>query len=287
MLPGEREYAENVRQELAQVLTVGRALVELAVDIVARRHPTVPRQDHEDAITAYRVGHALCIKSCKSFRSSLLLAEVGASNDMTIISRTMFETFVAANFVLRDHVALGLAGVNDAALKPNDRARLYVAFYAINKFEEVKKHKSDPELAKVLASIDPKSFEDDANAAATGVGQDWAKRFRKHPRTYSGWSLKELSTKLGPEILGWYVTVYGEQSKATHATDLLKHVIFSETEDRLLARWFPPVGEVRQLVCINGLMLWGCVDLLNKQFHFEDNTEADLQVFLQRLGGIC
>ena len=111
MLPGEKEYAENVRQELAEVLTVGRALIELAVEIVSQRHPTVPTQDLTNAIIAYRVGHALCIKSCKSFRSSLLLAEVGVSNDLTIISRAMFETFVAANFALRDHVAFGLAGV--------------------------------------------------------------------------------------------------------------------------------------------------------------------------------
>lgn len=287
MLPGEEEIVVNLRKELSEDFHIGRELVELSVDIILQRHPTVPQRDLEDAIIAYRVGNALCIKSCKSFRSSLLLAEVGASNDLTIISRTMFETFVAANFVLRDHITLGHSDVDDAALRPNDRARLYVAFGAINKFEELKRHKSDPETASVLAGIDPKPYEDVANALSTEVGENWAARFRKHPRTYSGLSLAQLSKNLGPDILGWYSKVYGEQSKATHATDFLKHAAYSSSEDRFLANWFPTVGEVRHLVGMNGLMLWGCLHLLDKQFHFDSNTEADLEASLPLLGGIC
>jgi len=286
MLPGEKEYAEKVKQELSEVLTVGQALLELAVDVVAERLPTVSAQVHTDKIIAYRVGHALCIRACKSFRSSLLLAEVGASNDLTIISRSMFETYVAASFILRDHVALDLPGVDDTALAPNDRARLYVAFGVINKYEELKKHKSDPVTAHVLAGIDSKPFADEANAAANDVGSDWAERFRKHPRTYSGLRLGKLSSKLGSEYLGWYAKVYGEQSKSVHATDFQKHVVYCNSEERFLARWFPPVDELQQLVGKNGLMLWGCLELLNKQFHFAGSTEADLQVFWPRLARI-
>ena len=286
MLPGEKEYVERVRQELAQVLTVGQALLELAVDVVAERLPTVSAQVQADNIIAYRVGHALCFKACKSFRSSLLLAEVGASNDLTIISRSMFETYVAARFVLRDQVALDLPGVNDAALTPNDRARLYVACIAINKYEELKKHKSDPDASLVLASVDPKRFADEADMAASEVGQDWAERFRKHLRTYSGLSLRTLSSKLGPEYLGWYTKVYGEQSKSTHATDFQKHAFYSKAEDRFLAKWFPSVDEVNQLVGINALMLWGCLDFLNKQFQFDQNTEAEIQSYLPVLASI-
>ena len=290
MLPGENEFADKVRQELAEVFMVGQALLELAVDIVSQRLPTVSMQVLTDKNFAYRAGHALCIKACKSFRSSLLLAEVGASNDLTIISRSMFETYVAASFVLRDHVALNLPGVDDAALTSNDRARLYFAFGFINKYEELKKHKADPDTSQVLAAIDPKPFADSANDAANDVGQDWAERFRKHPKTYSGLNLRELSSKLGPEILSWYAKVYGEQSKSTHATDFPKHAFYSSSEDRFLARWFPPVDEVQRLVGKNGLMLWGCLELLNKQFQFAENTEVDLQNFLPlfaRIVGSC
>lgn len=286
MLPGEKEYAEQVQQELAEVLTVGHALLELAVDIIDQRHPKVSRQDRTDKIIAYRVGHALCIKACKSFRSSLLLAEVGASNDLTIISRSMFETYVAASFILRDHVALDLPGVDDTVLAPNDRARLYVAFGVINKYEELKKHKSDPVTAQVLAGIVPKPFADAANAAANDVGPDWAERLRKSPRTYSGLRLGTLSSKLGPDILGWYMAIYGEQSKSIHATDFPKHAIYSKSEGRFLARWFPSIDEVQQLVGFNGLMLWGCLELLNKQFQFAENTDTDLQIFLPLLARI-
>ena len=285
MLPGEKDYAKKVRQELAVVLSVGRALLELAVDIVDQRLPTVSLQVQTDKNLGYRAGHALCIKACKSFRSSLLLAEVGASNDLTIISRSIFETYVAASFVLQEHVALGLPGVDDAALTSNDRARLYLAFGLINKYEELKRLKSDSDTdaPQLLAGIDPKPFADEANAAANDIGQDWAERYRKHPRTYSGLSLRQLSSKLGPEYLGWYTKVYGEQSKSTHATDFAKHAFYSKSEDRFLARWFLPVEEVQQLVGINGLMLWGCLELLNKQFRFAENTEADLQSYLPLL----
>ena len=129
MLPGEKEYAEKVQQELAEVLTAGQALLELAVDIVSQRHPTVSTQEQTDKIIAYRVGHALCIKACKSFRSTLLLAEIGASNDLTIISRSMFETYVAASFILQDHVELDLPGVDDTTLTPNKRNKVPCTCY--------------------------------------------------------------------------------------------------------------------------------------------------------------
>ena len=180
--------------------------------------------------------------------------------------------------------------MDDAALTPNDRARLYAAFGFINKYEELKKHQSDPVTAQVLASIDPKTFADNADAAANDVGPDWAERFRKHPRTYSGLSLGKLSSKLGPDILGWYSSVYGEQSKSTHATDFSKHAFYSKSEGRFLARWFPSIDEVQQLVGYNGLMLWGCLELLNKQFQFAENTDAELQVvlpLLARIVGSC
>ena len=122
------------------------------------------------------------------------------------------------------------------------------------------------------------------------VGQDWAKRFRDHPRTYSGLSLGKLSSKLGPEFLDWYAKVYGEQSKSVHATDFPKHAVYSKSEGRFLARWFPSIDEVQKLVGYNGLMLWCCLELLNKQFQFAVNTDADLQVFLPilaRIVGSC
>jgi hypothetical protein len=95
-----------------------------------------------------------------------------------------------------------------------------------------------------------------------------------------------ISSKLGPEYLGWYAKVYGEQSKSTHATDFYKHVVYSNSEDRFLIRWFPLVDEVQQLVGINVLMLWGCLDLLDKQFQFAENCEMDLQIFLPPLARI-
>ena len=198
----------------------------------------------------------------------------------------MFETYVAASFILRDHVALDLPGVDDAALTPNDRAQLYMAFGVINKYEELKKHKADPDASKVLAAIDPKPFAEEANAAANDIGQDYAERFRKPPRTYSGLNLGKLSITLGPEVRGWYTKIYGEQSKSTHATDFQKHIIKSNAEGRFLAKWFPSVDEIQQLVGINALMLWGCLELLNEQFKFAENSEADLQNLLARLARI-
>lgn len=286
MLPGEQEYAEKVQHELAEALDVGAELLGLALEIICHRLPTISASDQDKKHFAYRAGHALCIKACKSFRSSLLLAEIGATNDLTIVSRSMFETYVAANFVLRDYVELGLKGVDDTALTPNDRASLYLAFQYINRYEELKNHLADPDLSKVLLAIDPKPIEENANDAAKDIGQDWAERFRKRPRTYSGLSLKELSSRLGPNIIRWYTTVYGEQSKATHATDFKNHVVYSDSEMRFQTKWFPPIDHVKHLVGINGLMLWGCLELLDKQFKFAEETESHLQIFLPLLGRV-
>ncbi|MGV3483357.1 MAG: DUF5677 domain-containing protein [Planctomycetaceae bacterium] len=283
MLPGEVEFIHDAKGQLDEPMQIARGLLTLGVLIVEQRESSLPENELKDNVAAYRVGHGLCVKACKSLRSSLLLAQIGAANDMRIVSRSMFETYVAICFSLRDSLELGLAGVDDTQLTANDRAKLYLAFFPINRYKELQTLLKDPESAKQLANVNESKFAEVAREASEDVGQDWAKRFQNNPRTYSGLSLKSLARQLGPQFVSWYIAFYSEQSRSTHATDINKHLKYSAEESRFVAAWLPSPDEVCDLVLVNSLMLWGCLDELDRRFQFRGDTRSDLELLLIHL----
>lgn len=282
MLPNEAEYAKSIRNELKPVFDVAEALVKLSVDVITQREFT---ESQPSPPVASRLGHGLCIRATKSMRSTLALSEIGSVSDLTSITRTIFETVIAAAFILKDTVSLGIKGVDDGKLTPDFRAKLYWAYLGINKLENLKRLK-DSDYTKIAAvQIPSKRWEDDALQAESVIGSDWANRLRKHPRTYSGLTLSALADKLGPEYGRWYVGVYGAQSTAIHATDVTDHLTGDSSGSRMVASWYLKPSKVGQLISVNGLMLCQCLSLLNDRLKFKGNLGQELERFMFAFGG--
>jgi hypothetical protein len=255
-------------------LALGHALLRTSISILTERHPINPL--NEGQIGPYRVGHALCFKACKTYRSILHLTEIGASHDVTQLGRTLFETVLANQFVLVPRVAFGIKGFSDSDLTSELRACIYVDFQVISKYRDLVRHMGDPRFSTVLANIDIERERKRAAQAEQEIGQFWTNRIESHPRTYSGFSVRELADKLDPDLSKWYAGLYGEQSKSIHATDGISHIRFDNAEQRFLPKWHSSIWDVQSALLAASSFMWRCIADLHNRFHFGKSPHEDI-----------
>lgn len=272
MFPGDNEYAENSDQELALVNAFATALINLGQQVVEERLPTVTLPPQP---SAYRVGNGLCIRACKSLRSITSLAQFGAGSDIAVLLRSMFETFVAINFVLQDTVSLPF-DTSTQNLDPDQRARIYAGFIEVNKLENLKRLQKSDHVHAPLKAIDHQPFLDKISEVERSIGPAWVARFRKSPRTYSGLNLARLSSVLGKDCDLYYSLLYGEQSASVHATDFSHHVQVLKTDQRLMAKWHEPIKSVRHSLFMAAGMFYFSLARLHHQFKFDGNVTDEL-----------
>jgi hypothetical protein len=60
------------------------------------------------------------------------------------------------------------------------------------------------------------------------IGPIWVDRFKKHPCTYSGLSIADLSQTIGPMYARWYDVVYAIQSGNVHASNTVRLLHFND-----------------------------------------------------------
>lgn len=278
MLPGEDEFSRRMSRELQRDLMFGHAFLDTCVSILTERHPTKPPAP--DNIVSYRVGHALCVKACKTYRSALLLAQIGASHDMHILGRTLFENAMAVVFVLRPGVQLSIKGFPDDQLTPEVRARVYANFEPIRQYQDFLRLKNDSRFDMVTSKVNADRLRDNAAHAETEAGSFWADRMKKRPYTYSGLTLRELAAKLDPDLSRLYASVYGLQSKPVHAVDASQHVRMDD--GRMIAKWHTSPQDVRGVLVFAGAILCHSISELNRRFEFEanphDGTATSLEI---------
>jgi hypothetical protein len=273
MLPGESDFMAQISQKLETDLKLGNALLSTAVSILTERDPIKPPEASE--VVAYRAGHALCFKACKTYRSILLLTEIGASHDVQMLGRTLLETVLATLFVLVPRVEFGIKGFSDNDLTSELRARIYVAFPVICKYHDLIAHQADPRFSATLANIDDEKFRQNGAEAEHEIGPFWTARIKRRPRTYSGFTLRELAQKLDPDLSHWYAGIYGEQSKSIHAIDGISHVRFDVAEQRFLPNWHSSLWDVQGALLAASVLMWRCIVELHNRFSFGGNPHED------------
>lgn len=274
MLPNEDAAKQKIVDELSGIMLVGQTLLAFAIDMLEIRNPGV--DIYKSEIMTYRVGNALCAKACKSFRSCLSLAPLGAENDMSLIARSMYEAYVAMCFVFDHSVKLNLPNVDDTTLTNDFRAKLYLAYGAISMYEDFQRHRGNPHIAAELTTVNESNLKRMSDEAEELVGSMWAARFREYPKTYSGLNLSKLSQCIGGVASGWYQRVYGMQSKTMHATDYHNHMVYREAEGRYVFKWQSEPESIKRTLGLCSLMLWGCVEKLNGRYQFAGDTNTEL-----------
>ena len=224
MLPGEEDYTAQINRELSAELQIWYSFKVTCVEIVTERHSTKPLTHYP---IAYRVGHSLCVKAIKHFRSTLALTEIGAIQDVNILGRVLFETFTALSFVLYTSVNLKFGSSDYSNYDPDKRATLYTAFHSINRYNELQKHLQDSRLSLPLPQSKIDAIKSEHDLASVGVGIEWTEQFTKS-KSYSGVSLRDLAERISPDHVKWYDTIYGQQSKSVHAKDMADHFEYSD-----------------------------------------------------------
>lgn len=272
MLPDESDFAAKIKSELANDLYFGDSLLSSCISILTDRHPTALPETGE--AVSYRVGHALCFKACKTYRSVLHLSQIGASYDADVLVRTLFETTLATLFVVFRNVALEIPDFPDDELTSDCRARVYLAFGTMQEYRDFLRKRFDPRFGTAIA-ITEERLRRSSEKAESVIGPFWASR-QKRSRTYSGFKLNDLAEKLDPMLSKWYAGIYAHQSLPTHALDAANHVQFDEIDGQMMPRWQSTIYEVKITQYAAGYFLCRCISELHNRFRFAKNQRLDI-----------
>ncbi|MEL7500601.1 MAG: DUF5677 domain-containing protein [Planctomycetota bacterium] len=278
-IPNEDRKLNEIGARLEQLFNISNAILEHCVKTITLYEPGLAVSEINDEPVRYRVSHAICAKACKSFRASIVLAGIGAGEELKVVSRTLFETFVAANFVLRERLFISNA---IGELSAEFRAKLYLAHGILKRYDKMEELKASSQFD---SSVPNESvIRTEAEAATADIGEEWARRLRRRPRTYSSLSLRDLVDRFDePAYAHWYGFIYSEQSQHVHASDPTSHIKYDEAESRFVVDWFPPIRDIGLSLAVNGILLGGCFLHLNEYCRFEAAVNDELSHLISEM----
>lgn len=277
--PDESERMLEISTRLAPIFATSNALLDHCVQMITFYRGGISRDKINAEPVRFRSSHAICIKACKSFRASIALAGIGSAEELNVVSRTMFETFVALNFVLKERLKISNS-IGEVA--PELRAKLYVAHGILKMHDKLLELKASRSTSQPIPN--ESVIQSEADLATADIGEEWANRLRRRPRTYSSLSLRDLISRFDEPIFDhWYNFIYSSQSQNVHAADPLAHVKFEGSESRCVADWFAPTASIGLSLATNGLLLGGCLIQLHEYCVFETEVHAKLAKLVNRL----
>ena len=272
-IPNELDHLEKILVDLSPVMGASNALLGHCVEMITLYPESIPRSQINDEIVRYRTSHAICIKACKTFRASIALASVGSEGELNILSRTLFETFVALNFVLQEKLEISK---RIGEVSPKLRAKLYLAHGILKRRMKMHELKIDPSWNSVQIP-NGAIIEANANQAVAEIGEEWAKRLTSGAKTYSTLSLRDLISRFDePAYNYWYNFLYSDQSQIVHASDPTSHFGYDKESSRFMATWFGSTQNLGMSLGTNGLLLYGCFCKLNEYCSFEEDVVSEL-----------
>lgn len=226
-------------------------------------------------------------KACKQFRSIIILGEAGFGDEVAILTRSLFETALSIEFLMRGKVVLKREGNevdidSSRPLTTDFRAQLYFARAALTNEKRLKEWKARAELKDSMAIRgDPGVIVAQAAAAKTAVSEAWWKALSKGTAA-AGLSVKNLADSLG--LLSYYIMVYGDQSEVAHAGDGYCHFDVAEDGISGLLDMSPSsdgIGGRLRLAC---LVFLSCLTSVHNRLQFGSAAETSLNAFTSRLG---
>lgn len=289
MLPLEDQAQQEVQADHHKELAESHELLRLALHMIGSdgrgnlRLPSEPVPGVTDLARSLSLG--LYAKACKLFRSIIILGERGFRGEVTILARSLFETTLAMNFVMNDHVALKRDGKAfdpdpSRALTTEFRAVLYGAHAVHTEAKRFKQWSEIPELSESMdLRADPKALAAQTAAAKAAVGEKWWDALKGGQ---AGLSVKNLADSL--KVRYYYVMVYGDQCEVAHAGDGFKH--FSVEHDGVhgsldLSPSPAGIGGLLHLAC---LVFLGSLVGIHNRLKFGDDVDKVLDAFAKRLG---
>jgi hypothetical protein len=171
-------------------------------------------------------------------RAAVVVWEFGYSPESEVMSRSLFESHLAARFVIDPQVPqphwspnlysefnelcnLSGSGTLSRFTDINFRAMLYASSMVVKLDHRTDKLKALPMLRGTLPSDFGDKMRQSAGDAETAIGRDWSERIRK-TQTFHGFrTIKLLAEYCGADKSHYYETLYGLQSGSTHGEGAL------------------------------------------------------------------
>lgn len=192
-----------------------------------------------------KVAAALNVRACRQYKSSLSLLEDAQAENAAVIVRSMFETVLAMEFVLRERFTpfefdktgkrTRLTVDAGVRLTRDVRSAMYLGYASMQQQRIGSRHKRRPGMkriaAKMLRAIDPRIMKDVEHE----IGPKWRQKLEKAP-TYSGLSIANLARSLGRPFANWYHLVYPFQSDHVHASDPSEYIDLG-ADGEISERW--------------------------------------------------
>jgi Family of unknown function (DUF5677) len=289
MLPFENDVRHEIETAFKKELAEARELLRLALDMLGsdgNGNLTVPSTRVPGVGDWARLlALGLHAKACKQFRTIIMVGEAGFGGEMTVLTRSLFETALAIEFIMKERVVLKRDG-NEIDIDPSRplttdfRAQLYGARVALLTEKRLKDWDEYPELKEIKAILgNPADVAVQAAVAKSAVGEAWWKALKKG---LAGLTVKALADSLG--VLGYYVMIYGDQSEVAHAGDGFSHFDVADdgSHGRLDLSPSPDnIGRGLRLAC---LIFLGCLTSVHNRLQFGPTVDSVLDAFAARLG---
>ena len=196
-----------------------------------------------------RVAFGLSVRQIKFLDSIIQLCENGNAEAANLLTRSMFETTLATQFVTRPswqhRVGERFArkhNLTKRIFRPtsDQRADIYVCFLEHQRETHARKIRSQKGLVRI-GDLIGKSF--DANILTqlkNRVGSDW-ETIQRESGSYCGLSIKDMAKKCG--FAAYHAAVYHLHSDNVHSVDLDSYVEINEQGD-WNALWSSPAKKV-------------------------------------------
>jgi Family of unknown function (DUF5677) len=289
MLPFEDRARQDIADTFSKELAACRDLLQLALDVLGCDNSgnlQIPSTSvlgvGEDARS---LALGLYAKAIKQFRCMTLLGEAGFGSEVTVLTRTLFETALALEFVMKAEVTLkrGSKIVNFDKSRPlttDFRAMLYAARVAFEAERHLKNLNANPVLGAHVGILEnPMTIAANATAAKNAVGHLWWEQLK---RGYAGLNVRDLAGSLG--VGDCYELIYGPQSEVVHAGDAFGHFDVSNDQLHCLLALSPAPDEIGPRLQLASLIFLGCVASLHNRLRFGPNIESRINEFAKQLG---
>lgn len=282
MLPFEDQVRQEVQAEYPRDLAESRKLLHLAMDMIGSdgnggvNISSAPIPGVTDRARSLALG--LYVKAIKQFRGIIILGERGFRSEVTILTRTLFETALAINFIMNETVALKRDGKPfdpdpSRRLTTDFRALLYGAHAA---YVQAKRYKQWGERPELRSSMHLRGHQSQIDAQTAqvrnAVGERWWDALKGGQ---AGLSVRNLADSLG--VLSYYLVIYGDQSDVAHAGDGFMH--FDLDDDGTWLDLAPSSAGIGGLLRLAGLVFLACLTGIHNRLNFGLETESALNAF--------
>lgn len=297
-LPLEDKFADGIKTVFADDFKFAGDLIDLSLLMIGTTKDgtgtMMPTKHRGITPAVLRLSLSIYAKSIKQYRSITALCEHGLAEDAGIVERSLFETMLALQFVLRSNKPPLQGGkvfhdkpygaksektctechhVSQAAtpgkrlrkLTGHMRAKLYIAHFLLEQERQYDAFVRDGMIDEANAMGNVVEIRRLARLARKSIGEGWADRISdiKH---FSGINVHDLARtfKQTPYLIG----LYRRQSHSAHGMDALLYTDPSGDESNMALSLAPSADNVKATLRISASLMMTVLGVMNWRYGF-------------------